>query len=263
VEEVNEQLKPQSEQGTESNQEQIVQNEPLARVNSQFKFDIEQHLIDDETSYREASEEEKIAHCAAQITLQVLNKILKVDKFGRCLGCGIKDYHQDVNGKTCPFRYNKILTSEEQSLLFDRTVRQVRSERANMFQQLDEAEKELAQLKWNNILPQSLTQQNNTRAGNRYFRTQRSAGGFRGLYIITFGNFVLAKQGNWIYRPTNDQMMKLANRFTKQKACENQATSFRLAYRSSSIDGKEVENEEFIKFKKDLLDQINELRATV
>lgn len=205
---------------------------------------IYRQLIDDETEYINATEEEKVLHCATKMVLDVLNKV------------------------------NNSISIQDQETLLARTIRQVRAERQNAFQVLNEAEEELKRLTWNSILPQSLTEVKVTTIGRHRSLSQTSARGMRGIYIVTFGNFAMAKNDNWIYRPTQQQMLNGVCRFIKRKRCERVATDLRIKLQDLVIKPRSVgiselatmtsvECDEMVKFKKHLLDQINELRATV
>jgi hypothetical protein len=142
----------------------------------------------------------------------------------------------------------KTLTSEQQSELFEVTRRRITIERNQFIQVLAEAEEELKNLQWHNIQPVSLAQ---------------SSHGFRGLFIVNFGNFIKAKEEGWIYRPNQDQMIKLVKRWSKKKPCEQFANDLRAKLKSHNPLAPLIETESMKEFKKDILDQILEIKESV
>ena len=230
--------KQQVEQRVEGNSKEIIPNESLDGVIYKTK------LLDTPEAYREATEEEKVLDCAVKMVLKVL-----------------------ANNK-------KPISITEQEQLLERTVKQVRAERQNMFVVLNEAEEELKSLKWTDILPRSITSENRVMvSGRRVVKTNNSSHGFRGLYFISFGNFVLAKdKETWIYRPTQQQYLSVVQRWPKKKQCEAFSTQLRSELRMSHLERAKLqppydenyyESESMKKFKEQILVQIKELRETV
>jgi hypothetical protein len=139
---------------------------------------------------------------------------------------------------------SKAFTPDQEYELFDNTVRKITIERNTFLGVLNEAEEELKNLKWNDVQPRNL--------GNSH--------GFRGIYIVSFGNFIKAKSEGWIYRPTQSQYIKLVRRWNKKKQCENFANDLRYKLRGMPTS---LESEAIKELKSDILDQIVQLRESV
>lgn len=161
------------------------------------------------------------------------------------------DYVLEVISKS-----EKPLTSAQQSELFEAAKRRITIDRNQYLQVLNEAEEELKNLKWSHIQPQVLP---GTKISGRSIGGNH---GFRGLFIVTFGNFIFTKSNSWIYRPNQSQFINLVKRWPKRKQCENFANKLRDKYRPKG-EYKLIETAEMEEFKKDILDQINELRESV
>lgn len=171
---------------------------------------------------------------------------------------------------------SKPFTNEEKDQLLEDTIRRITIERNQLLKVLDEAEEELKVLKWNHVQPQALpgtTHRFNQVSGRRVTRTISGNHGFRGLYIVTFGNFVKAKNDGWIYRPNQEQFINLVRRWPKKKPCENFANDLRHSLRMTPLEkvnyspsddpNNFAESAAMKQLKKDLLDQLNQLRESV
>lgn len=155
-----------------------------------------------------------------------------------------------------------IYPSEVRHQLEEQTRNRIRIERQQFFSVLDEAEEELKILKWHSIKPISF---------------QRNAHGFRGLFVIIFGNFYYTKEGGWIYRPNQSQMISIVKRWVKKRVCERFANdlrenlkdvkAFELKPRSEGVstmtDIPLVESKAMIEFKKNISNQIKSIRDSV
>ena len=155
---------------------------------------------------------------------------------------------------------------EERPLILERTKRQVEHERNQLISVLSEGEKELATLSWNSIQAKTLSQISEVRINaKRKVKTIGGVKGFRGLFILVFGNFALTKNGGWIYRPTNDQMRNEVQRWIKKKPCELFAQKMRnemYTYENRTPIVK-IESEKFKQLKKDLADQLKEMKENL
>ena len=181
------------------------------------------------------TEEEKILEIATNIVFQVISKA------------------------------PKPLTLQEQEDLLERTKRQVSVERAQALEVLNEAEMEIPTLKFTNLLSRSFADQRLTRTTfGRSQKTFNGSHGFRGLFYISFGNFVMSKKGGWIYRPTQQQHLHEVKRFNKKGICEREATQLRKLLQPVKVAKSEgvVEEEspKMKELKQDLLDQVRELK---
>lgn len=163
---------------------------------------------------------------------------------------------------------NPNITLEQQEEFLERTKRQVTVERQQVLNILAEAEQEVTTLKWSDVQPRAVSEQSTIRtSGNHRQKTLNGFKGFRGLFYISFGNFVLNKHNGWTYRPTSQQMQNLVKRFTKKNPCEREANHLRALLKPMKVmtlEGeREVETEKMKQLRKDLLDQINEMRGNL
>lgn len=143
------------------------------------------------------------------------------------------------------------LDEDKKQELYEKTRRQVAADRQRLINTLMEAEEELKTLKWHDL---------------RALQVNTPVKGLRGVYIIVFGNFVQAPEGKWIYRPTGQQILKNVKRWNKKGPCQREAIKFRKTLQPTIVEDeekrpKEIESPALIELRKDLLDQINEIRS--